>query len=314
MTLPRLALYDSWHRLRRPAVERVTGPVDVIHATGMAVPPRSVPLVVTVHDLAFRRFPELFTSRGLRFFEASLAITIAEADVVVCPSEATRTDVVSAGVSQDRVRVIGWGVDSRPVDEPTVDRVRRAWRLDGPYVLAVGTIEPRKNLGRLVEAFARIDQSPAGRDARDLDLVIVGPGGWNEAQGDLAASISSAGLSGRVRVLGFVPGADLRALYAGAEAMAYPSLFEGFGLPVLESMAQGTPVVTSSGTATEELVASGRGGLVVDPLDVDAIAAGLVEALDDDGTMGEQARTAAGRYAWSDTASALSELYEELAT
>jgi glycosyltransferase involved in cell wall biosynthesis len=269
MSLPRRVLYESWHTLRRPRVETVTGPVDVIHATGMAIPPRTKPLVVTVHDLAFVHHPEHATRNGLRFFRQSLALTRRDADLVLCPSDATRRDCVAAGIDDARMRVVPWGVD--PVVPASSEQAQAVLARHGlrarAYVLFAGTIEPRKNLAALAAAFAAVDNS--------LELALVGPAGWNEDLDALLAPVRD-----RVRVLGFVPRASLDVLYANATAFCYPSLLEGFGMPVLEAMAAGAAVITSSGTATEEV--AGDAGVLVDPHDHQAIARAIDRIAADD--------------------------------
>lgn len=267
LPLPRAALYEAWHGVRRPRVERWTGPVDVLHVLGGAVAASRAPLVVTVHDLAFLHHPDMFTRHGLRFFERALAITRDEAAHVLVPSQATLDDCATAGIERSRLRHAPWGVDVAPVGEDEIERVRTRFGISGRYVLVVGTLEPRKNLRRLLDAWRLISEP-------DLTLVVVGPSGWGDALG-------SSGLPSDVTMTGFVERAARDALYAGATASVYPSLFEGFGLPVLESMALGCPVVTSSGTATEELVAGGA-GVAVDPLDTAAIAGALTALLGDD--------------------------------
>lgn len=301
LPLPRPLLYESWHRFRRPAVERATGPVDVIHATTMAMPPRSVPVVMTVHDLAFLHEPAHFTARGMRFFERGLALALAEADLVVCPSDATRMDCVKAGFDPARLRVIPLGVDAPPANDQEVDAVRQKHELDRPYILWTGTIEPRKNLPRLLEAFRSLDT--------DRVLALAGPKGWNEDLERLAE-----GLGDRIRALGFVPHADLGPLYAGADLFCFPSLLEGFGFPVLEAMAQGTPVVTSKGTSTQEL--AGEAALLVDPLDAVSIADAMRSLLEDATLakkLAEAGRLRAAGFTWTRTAQGLADAYREVA-
>ncbi len=301
LPLPRLALYEAWHLARRPAVQHATGPVDVIHATGVAVPPKSAPLVVTVHDLAYVRDPGQFTRKGRRFFEQALRLTRRDADVVLCSSEATRRDCIDAGFDPLRLRVVPLGVRAERVGEGDVAATVARYGLRRPYVLSVGTHEPRKNLPALIEAFRRL-----GRD--DLDLVLVGPAGWHV---DLDAAV--APIAERVRVLGFVPAVDRDALYGGAAVFCYPSTFEGFGLPVLEAMAQGTPVVTSAGTATEE--AAGDAGIVVDPHDPAAIAAGLATVLDDEvlaARLRADGVARAAAFTWDRTAALTLEAYRSV--
>lgn len=300
LPLPRLALYESWHRLRRPRVERATGPVDVVHATTLAVPPRSAPLVVTIHDLAFLNDPTHFTRRGLSFFRRGLALARRDADLVLCPSEATMRDCATHGFAETKLRLVPMGVEMQPARADDVEAARRRYGLDRPYIMWTGTIEPRKNLRRLLRAYDHLDV--------EHDLVLVGPQGWNESLQTLLG-----GVRGRVRVLGFVPHGDLAPLYAGADVFCFPSLFEGFGLPVLEAMSQGTPVVTSRGTSTEEL---GRDAAVlVDPHADEAIAEGLLQVLKDDRArleLGEAGRRRAARYSWTTTAHLLVQRYREV--
>jgi glycosyltransferase involved in cell wall biosynthesis len=300
LNLPRLALYESWHRLRRPRVQRATGAVNVIHATTMAIPPRSAPLLVTIHDLAWRHFPEMFTKRGVSFFRRGLALAVKEADLVLCSSKATLRDCLEAGFDETKLRVVPLGVEMAPADKAVVQRVRVAYELDRPYVLWTGTIEPRKNLAGLLDAFGRLDV--------DLDLVLVGPRGWNQDLDGIAH-----GVRDRVRMLGFVPPEDLGPLYAGAEVFCFPSLLEGFGLPVLEAMSQGTTVVTSRGTSTEEL-AEGA-GVLIDPFDASSIAHGLEEALDPSlrARLEPLGRARAASFTWERSAELVASAYEEVA-
>ena len=301
LPLPRPALYEAWHRLRRPRVETAAGPVDVIHATSIAIPPRSRPIVLTIHDLAFVRHPEHFTARGRRFFRRGLALALADADLVLCSSRATLDDCVAAGFGRDRLRLVPLGVDACAATSADVDRVRARHGLDRPYVLWTGTVEPRKNLRGVVAALAGV--------RADVDLVVAGPQGWEE---DLAALVRGA--AKRVRALGFVPAEDLPPLYAGARAFCWPSLLEGFGFPVLEAMAQGTPVVTSRGTSTEEL--AGDAALLVDPRDPAAIAAGLDAVLGDEelaARLSARGRARAAEFSWERCAGLVARAYEEVA-
>lgn len=301
LPLPRLALYEAWRRLRWPPVQRATGPVDVVHATGYAVPPRSAPLVVTFHDLAFLHDPSQFTRRGASFLRACVDAALARADVVLCSSDATRRDCVAAGFEPERLRVVPLGVGGDDVSDAEVAAARARHGLGGRYVVWVGTAEPRKNVARLLDAFSAL-----GRD--DLRLALVGPPGWGE---DLTARVEALG--DRVVVCGFVPASERDALVAGADVLCYPSLREGFGLPVLEAMRVGTPVVTSLGTSTEE-VAAGAGELV-DPTDTDAIAAALGRVLDDPdhaAALAAAGRARAAEHTWERTARLTVEAYREV--
>ena len=300
LPLPRRALYEAWHRLRWPNVDSATGPIDAVHAISMAIPPREPRLIVTIHDLAWRHDRSHFTPHGVRFFERGLALTQAEANLVLCPSMATLEDCARAGIERTRLRLVPLGVDVERATEDEVRAVREKYGLVRDYVLWTGTVEPRKNLGRLLEAFAQARS--------DVDLVLVGPKGWNEDLDRLVEPIA-----GRVRVLGFVPRSDLGPLYGGARLSCFPSLLEGFGFPVLEAMAQGTPVVTSSGTSTEEL--AGDDAVLVDPLDVASIAGGIERVLEDPelaAKLSDAGPPRAARYSWARTADLLVRAYTEV--
>jgi glycosyltransferase involved in cell wall biosynthesis len=303
LPLPRRLLYPAWQYLRAPAVQRVTGPVDVVHAWTFAVPPRAgSPLVVTVHDLAFLRRPDQFTRNGVRFFRRGLELTRREADVVLCPSRATADDCERAGIGASRLRVVPHGVRPAAVPPASVEEFRRRHGLGRPYVLWCGTLEPRKNVGTLLAAFGRLVAEGA-----DLDLLLVGPRGWKEASGVLPAAVAD-----RVHALGFLPPGDLQRAYAGARAFAYPSTWEGFGLPVLEAMAHGVPVVTSAGTSMAEF-AEGA-GLLVDPLDEAGLAAALADAAGPrHDELASAASARAGRYTWAAAAEAVARAYRDVA-
>ena len=303
LNVPRLLMYEGWHHLGWPHVEDATGPVDLIHATGVAVPPRTVPLVVTVHDLAVLHDEAVFTRRGRSFMRRAIELARERADLVLCSSQATLDDCVANGFDADRLRLVPLGVTNAEVDDAAVARAREQYDLPERFVLFVGTLEPRKNLVGLLDAVARLDASSG------VELVVVGPAGWGDD-----VDLSGRGLDRRVRALGFVPAENLPAVYAAAEVFAYPSLLEGFGLPVLEAMAQGVPVVTSTGTATEELVAEG-GGIAVDPRDPAAIAeamTGLLDDVDRAKAVGERGREVAAGYSWEGTARLTVDAYREL--
>ena len=302
LPLPRVALYAAWHRFRRPKVEAATGPVEVIHATTFAIPPKSAPLVVTIHDLAFLHSPEHYTPRGRRLFLRGLELALADADVVVCPSRVTADDCIANGFEPERVRVVPWGVEAVAVSKDDVADTLAAFEITRPYVLWTGTIEPRKNLARLIEAFLSMDT--------DTELVLAGPQGWNE---DLSHLLARG--VGRIRSLGYVQPHELAALYSGASVFCYPSLLEGFGLPVLEAMAHGAPVVTARGTATEE--AAGGAAVLVDPQDTHSIAVGMTELLEDlpkAELLGAAGRARANELTWASCAEQMHAVYDELSS
>ena len=255
--------------------------VDLLHCTTFRGPVRSsVPTVVTVHDLAILRAPEAFPRWHRLYGRAGLERVLRAADAIVAVSEFTRDEVTAlVDVPAERVRVVPNGVDVLFTPEGP--------RADGEYVLAVATLEPRKNLRRAVDA---------AREA-GVELRVVGARGWG--------GVDVPGWVGEV------PDAELAALYRGARCVVYPSLYEGFGLPVLEAMACGTPVVTSRATAMEEV--AGTAAVLVDPLDVSAIAAGIHEAVSRRDELVPAGLARAGVFTWDRAADAVVELWRELA-
>lgn len=277
--------YELWHRVRRP---RVAGDADVVHAPSLAVPPTGrVPLVVTVHDLAFLRYPDAFTRRGVRFHTRGLELARREAAAVVVPSRFVGEELADQGFAPERVFVAPHGADAPPEADDRGDPTRRRdLGVNEPYVLFVGTVEPRKGVPALLAAFAGLR---AGHP--DLSLVVAGWRGWGRVDGLDAAGVVRTGPVG---------GEDLDALYRGAALLAYPSRYEGFGLPVLEAMARGCPVVTSAAASLPEV--AGDAAVLVDPDDPDALAAGIESLLDDPDRrrdLADRGRRRALRFTWT---------------
>ena len=283
-------LYETWNRFEWPRVERATGPIDVCHSTTAIPAATSRPHVVTVHDIAFVDAPERFTRRGVRVMRRGLD-RCRTADLVLCPSRTTSDRLVEYGFSPDSIRIVPWGVAAEPVDDADRARVRSRYDLPDEFVLFVGTVEPRKNLSALAAAADRLGRT----------VVAAGAAGWGDA----------AQVDGDVRFLGFVAAEDLPALYRLATVFAYPSLAEGFGLPVAEAMAYGTPVVTSTGTSTEEVAAGAA--VLVDPGDVASIATGIEEAIDRADELSKLGLARAAELSWDQTVSATVDAYREVA-
>ena len=261
---------------------------DLLHCPSFRAPVRlPVPLVVTFHDLAVLRHPEAF-NRWTRSYSRTLLPRIARAAArIVAVSQFTRTELVELlGVPEEKIRVIPNGVG-----EPFT---REGETASGEYVLAVGTLEPRKNIDRLVEGFRRANLN-------GCELRLVGASGWGKVKPQQ---------DGSVRWLGEVSDRELARLYRGAQCAAYVSLYEGFGLPVLEAMACGTAVVGSDLPPVREF---GRGVVRVDPHDPDAIAAGLKEAIERRDELGAQGSAAAAGYEWARVARETLAVYREVA-
>jgi glycosyltransferase involved in cell wall biosynthesis len=271
-----------WYPLALPRRARTA---DVLHCPSFRGPVFSrVPLVVTVHDVGVLRRPAAFNRWTRVYSRFFVPRVVRAADRVIAVSEFTKRELVDViGVREERVRVVPNGVG-----KPFVADGERA---QGDYVLAVGTVEPRKNLPRLAEA-ARV----AG-----VELRIAGARGWGDVRVD----------GDGVRFLGFVPDDELAALYRGALCVAYPSLYEGFGIPVLEALACGAPVVTSTATAMAE-VADGA-AVLVDPTDSVAIAAGIEEAIRRRDELAPLGPKRAAAFSWRSAAEATASVYRELA-
>ncbi len=302
LPLPRRLLYDAWHHLRRPLVESATGPVDVVHATGGAVPPcGKAQLVATVNDVACLSHPEWFTPRGARFAVKAFKLIRSHAAVVVSPSQATAMGLAEHGIDPQRIHVAPLGTAATRVSSDAVAAVRKRFALPEVFVLWVGTVEPRKNLSGFLEATRQtVSRAP---------VVLAGPQGWGISETEVNAWCRDSGCE--VIRLGFVPSRWLDPLYAAARVLVYPSLMEGFGLPVLEAMAQGTPVITSAGTATEEVCPDPEA--LVNPRDSAAIAAAIDRIVTDDSEhnrRSQQALSRASELTWHHTATLIKKAYE----
>jgi glycosyltransferase involved in cell wall biosynthesis len=298
-----------WHRLRLPIpVEAVTGPLDVFYSPDFVLPPtrRATRTLLTVHDLSFLHYPDHFVPKLVRYLSRVVPRSIARADRVLADSESTRADLIERlDVPPDQVQVLYSGVDARfrPELEPgEAERLRARYGLDEwPYVLSVGTVQPRKNYARLIRAFAGLKV--------EAQLLIAG--GWGWLYRDILAEAEKH--AGRVRLLGFVDDADLPALYRSAALFAFPSLYEGFGLPVLEAMACGVPVVCSSASSLPEV--AGDAALLVDPHDTDGLAEAIARVLEDAGLRREMAARGlaqAARFTWEQAARQLLDLFASL--
>jgi glycosyltransferase involved in cell wall biosynthesis len=311
---------------------------EVLHATSLlAPPPMGHRLTVTVHDLAWRSFPECFPAHGRRWHEASLRRALRHATRIVVPSSSVSAELVNSpeGVDPSLVVIVPEGSDHLPApDFDGAQRVLAEIGVSSSYLVSVSTLEPRKNLRRLLSAFGLAQGALPER----WPLVVVGPRGWGPGldPASLRAAFSTAGsstgdqISRQVRFTGAVTPGVLAALYARARCLAYIPVGEGFGLPPLEAMRAGTPVVTSAVPSVIEAASGQRGersgssgvvadppALVVDPTDVDAIAAALVVAASDEQRRGDL--VAAGRswsagFTWHDTARRHIALWEQIAS
>jgi glycosyltransferase involved in cell wall biosynthesis len=293
----------SW-RIGVPRVEWLAGDFDLLLGTNFLPPRTGRPerAIPVVHDLAFLRLPESAPQ-----FDAGwrrrLARSISDAPAVIVPSTSARADLLDwQPVGPDRVHVIHHGVDAgdyAPVPQAGIDAVRRKFGIEGPYVLFIGAIEPRKNLERLIEAFGQLGTAAS--------LVIAGgPVAWLPKaveQVEEAVVRLPEGVQRRIVRTGYVAERDKVALLSGATALAYPSRYEGFGFPVLEAFAAGVPVVTSKVSSLPEV--AGDAAVLIDPDDTSSIAQGLAEILGDEdlrAMLSAAGVARAARFTWESTA------------
>jgi glycosyltransferase involved in cell wall biosynthesis len=280
--LPARVLYEAWLRLGWPPAgwphKYGLAKAEVVHAPSVAVPPRGeLPLVVTVHDSAPSLFPQYFTARARSFHERAVAAVAERADLVITGSQTAAGEIAAhTPIPSDRLRVVPYGVEPPAFDPVSVEASLRACGLaDRRYVLWVGSLEPRKGVGTLVSAMATLSRRSASPPA---DLVLAGFPGWL-TEGIIDPADREA-LGDRLHQLGRQSEAQLWALYAGAAAFCFPSHHEGFGLPVLEAMSLGTPVVGSDIEALRELTAGCA--LLVAPGDAGAWADAIAHVLSDE--------------------------------
>ncbi len=294
-----------WEQFIAPVLSVRTG-LDVLFCPVNVVPiAATVPSVVTVHDLAFLAYPEAYHPAKRRYLTVMTRLSVHRARRIIAVSAHTRDDLVHQfGVRPERIAVIPNAADERfkPSDDPIgVAQFRAAHNLPDRFILFVGTLEPRKNLRRLIEAFSLI------ADDSDIKLVIVGASGWLTS--DLAPLVHARNLGERIIFTGYVSDDDLPCWYQAATLFCYPSLYEGFGLPVLEAMACGTPVVTSRTSSIPEV--TGEAAVLVDPTDVSALARALKSVLANEVRRNEMSAAGIARshaYSWGRTAAATLEV------
>jgi glycosyltransferase involved in cell wall biosynthesis len=311
-SVPARWLTAGWHRLRIPfPAERLAGHCDIFHSPDFTLPPlREARGVVTVHDLSFLRVPQC-ADPGLRsFLERAVPRSLERAARVLADSENTKKDLIELlNVAPERITVVPAGIEPRfcPVRDPVkLAEVRTRYKLPEWFILMVGTIEPRKNLSRLITAYGQLRRQTGLPHA----LVIAGKEGWL-FQG-IYDQVAKEGLTDHVLFPGFVDDADLPALYTLADLLAFPSLYEGFGLPPLEAMACGTPVVTSDNSSLPEAV--GSAALLVNAEDTDGLTEAMARVLCDANLrvrLADMGRAQAARFTWSAAAHKLLDAYSQ---
>jgi glycosyltransferase involved in cell wall biosynthesis len=304
-----------WHRAQLPIpVEAFTGRVELFHATDFTLPPTlpDTRTILTVHDLSFVTVPKSAHPAQRRYLDRVVPRSVKRADHVIADSQATKNDLIEIyGTHPDKISVVLSGVDEkyRPVEDMKLRRlVREKYKipLDVPYIFSIGTVQPRKNYGKLISAIARLQN-----DFPDLHVVIAGGKGWLE--GPIYQAVDVLDLADRVHFIGYAEDEDIPVLYSDARCTAYVSLYEGFGFPVVESMACGTPVLTSNVSSMPEV--GGTAALYVDPYDIDDITNGLQRILTDEDLrkrLQEAGLRQVKRFTWERSAQDLVSIYERV--
>jgi glycosyltransferase involved in cell wall biosynthesis len=288
-------------------------PVDVLHVQFTAPPFCPCPVVVSIHDLSFEHLPQTFNRRSRTQLRLTVRHSARRAARILTLSEHTRRDVIATyGVDREMVTAIPLAAPLHfaPVThDKELQRVRHTYGIDGDYVLSVGSIQPRKNLVRLIKAYAELRGARAGNKCPKL--VIVGRCAW--LYDETLRALEQTGVKDSVVLTGYVPESDLPALYSGALCFIYPSYFEGFGLPPLEAMKCGAPVIVGNATSLPEVV--GDAALKVDPFDVTAIASSMDQLINNSelrNTLSAKGLARAKMFDWKDTAQRTLAVYEQV--
>jgi glycosyltransferase involved in cell wall biosynthesis len=299
-----------WHRARIPyAIENILGDIALYHATDFVLPPirKHTKSILTIHDLSFVRVPETASPSLKKYLDVVVPRSIARATHVHAVSETTRQDIITLyNTSPQKVSVIHNALESHFKPTPISDDILAKYHVPNvPYIITVGTVQPRKNYSRLVEALHRV------RDHYDIHLVVAGGRGWLEDE--FYNTIQKTHMTEYVHVTGFVADEDLPALYSGAVCMAYPSLYEGFGIPILEGMACGVPVLTSNTSSLPEV--AGDAAIMVDPYRIDAIQEGLERLISDQNlrhNLIQKGFIQSKKFTWKESGRQLNMLYRQL--
>jgi len=286
-----------WNKLHILPIDRLIGKIDLFHSSDWSQPPTKAIKITTIHDLAMFKYPETFHPKIIAVHKRRLELVKKECDMVIAVSESTKKDIISIlGIPENKIKVIyeaGQGKVKRVTLEK-VEKVKNKFKIKGDYLLSVSTLEPRKNLQRIIEAHKILNN-------KNLTLVLVGKIGWGE----------SLKLGRNTILTGFVSNEELSAFYSGASVLLYPSLYEGFGQNILEGMVCGCPVVTSNISSMPEV--AGEAAELVDPLSVESIAEGIKKALDNREDLIKKGYEQIKKFSWEKCARQTLKTYEEAA-
>jgi glycosyltransferase involved in cell wall biosynthesis len=306
-----------WYRMNLPLpVDLFAGRADLFHGPSFTLPPSFTPSLLTVHDLSFLRYPQGAHPRLLAWLVKAVPRSLERARHVLADSESTRADLIELmQVPADRITIVGAGIEERfqPItDLETLAQVRTRYQLPDRFILGVSTLEPRKNLTGLIAAYNRLMSDGDRSIAADLHLVIAGGKGW--LYEDIFAAAKASSIHDRIHFAGFVPDEDLPALYSLASIFAFPSHYEGFGIPILEAMACGTPVVCADNSSLPEI--AGDAALLIEATDTDALADAMRQLLIETSLREKLIRRGyeqARKFTWEKAAQRLLRVYRQVA-
>jgi len=281
-----------WNKLHILSVEKLIGKIDVLHSSDWTQPPSKAFKVTTIHDLVPVKYPKLSDPKLVKTHGSRFKRVIKEADRIIVPSLATARDVERMGILRDRIRVIPEAVDPifKPAKKWEVNKIKKKYRISDKFLIAVG-VNPRKNIQRVIDAYEKI------KSDEHLKLVVIGH------------PFLKIDIPRGVRFLGHIDTSELPVLYTAAEALVYPSLYEGFGLPILEAFSCKLPVITTNSGSMAEV--GGRAAVLVNPYDTDAIADGIRKALKDKKILENKGLNRAMDFSWEKTAKQTLQVYKE---
>jgi glycosyltransferase involved in cell wall biosynthesis len=280
-----------WNRLHVFPIEKLIGNIDVFHTSDWSEPPSSAFKVTTVHDLYPLKFPKMVHPKILEVHKRKLSWVIRESKRIIVPSNSTKADLLSLGIKEDIVRVIPEASSLSKASEAEVTSVKKKYQIQGDYLISIGATE-LKNTKRIIEAF---HLSSAGKE---LKLILVGRPTGIQIKPER-----------NIRILGYVPQNDLKALLTGSRGLIFASLYEGYGIPILDAFACGTPVVTSNISSMPEV--AGGAAVLVDPYDAGSIADGITKVINAPKALIEKGLVRASEFSWDKTAKMTLDVYKE---
>ena len=310
--LPGTILKFMWRYLHGPSAERLVGGIDIFHVSDRLGPPlKKAKLVVTIFDLTPMKFKGFFTEKAANYFTIYFKEIIPKAAVVIAISQCTKNDILEYfDIAEERVEVIPLAADAnykQVQDKIAVDKVKARYKINRDYILFVGTLEPRKNITNIIRAYNML---PHHLKYNHL-LVICGKKGWYYEE--IFRTVEELNLEDNVIFTGYVPDKDVPLLMNGAKVFVYPSFYEGFGLPPLEAMACGTPVISSNVSSIPEVV--GNAGILVNPNNVEELSDAIVRVVSNEelrAQLSEKGLRQANKFSWRATVEKTVEVYNRV--